>query len=130
MQTSRSTRSCGGPWSNSYDRTVTYPGFSAGAYYGRDYAVGREEYFAYLGDAFSDYDGYESGFFPFAYSREQPLFSQLANTLEQLLAVQSVALFPQLHRAGKCAFLAARSRQIARPGSARILENSWGGLTS
>ncbi|MEJ5343254.1 MAG: hypothetical protein WHT09_17040, partial [Thermogutta sp.] len=68
--------SSSGPWNNSYDTTLTYPGFSDGAYYGMGYGGGREEYFAYLGDAFSDYPGSASGMFPFALSDEELLLWQ------------------------------------------------------
>lgn len=34
--------SLSGPWNNLYDTTVTYPGFSDGAYYGIDQGGGRE----------------------------------------------------------------------------------------
>ncbi|MGQ9915522.1 MAG: hypothetical protein ACUVQQ_14365, partial [Thermogutta sp.] len=68
-----SSTSWGGPWGDSYDETVNDPGFYEGAYYGLDYGGGREEYFEYFGDAFSEYDGYDSGFFSFAYNREEPL---------------------------------------------------------
>ena len=66
-----SSTSWGGPWSDFYDETVTDHGFYAGAYYVLDYGGGREEYFAHLGDAFSEYASYDSGFFAFAYSNEQ-----------------------------------------------------------
>jgi len=67
--------SSSGPWNRSYDTTVTYPGFSAGAYYGIDQDGGREEYFSYLGDAFSDYPGSDSGMFPFAFTDEELLLA-------------------------------------------------------
>ncbi|MGQ9823342.1 MAG: hypothetical protein ACUVQK_15930, partial [Thermogutta sp.] len=51
----------------------TYPGFYEGAYYGLDYGGGREEYFAYLGDAFSDYPGSDTGLFPSAHTSGERL---------------------------------------------------------
>ncbi|GAB6166135.1 hypothetical protein JCM19992_21350 [Thermostilla marina] len=67
------------PWNRSYDTTVGYPGFYGAAYYGLDYGGGREEYFAYLGDAFSSGGGTPGsggGMFPFAYSEEDLLSTQ------------------------------------------------------
>ena len=77
---SSSSTSWGAPWDDSYDQTVSYPGFSEARYYGRDYGggSGEEDYFASLGDAFTD--GSSSGFtgtmFPFAYGDEELLFGQ------------------------------------------------------
>lgn len=71
-----SSTSWGGPWSDFYDETVTDHGFYAGAYYVLDYGGGREEYFAHLGDAFSEYASYDSGFFAFAYSNEQRVWGR------------------------------------------------------
>lgn len=76
-----------GSWNNSYDTTVTYPGFYAGAYYGIDQGGGREEYFVYLGDAFSDYPGSDSGMFPFAYSDEELLLVQAQSGTQYTLAL-------------------------------------------
>ncbi|GAB6166132.1 hypothetical protein JCM19992_21320 [Thermostilla marina] len=81
---SSSSTSWGGSWSPSYDETVTYPGFYEGAYYATasgGYSSGGspEEYFAYLGDAFSSGGGTPGsggGMFPFAYRDEELLLQQ------------------------------------------------------
>ncbi|MEJ5342553.1 MAG: hypothetical protein WHT09_13405 [Thermogutta sp.] len=72
---SSSSTSWGAPWDDSYDTTVSYPGFSEARYYGRDYGggSGEEDYIAYIGDAFSETSPPGSGgtLFPFAYGGEE-----------------------------------------------------------
>jgi hypothetical protein len=86
---SSSSSSWGGPWSDSYDQTVSYPSFSETRYYGRDYGAGpgEEDDIAYVGDPFSDASGSSSGsgMFPFAYSDEELLFGQAQSTGRPLL---------------------------------------------
>ncbi|WP_347245828.1 hypothetical protein [Thermogutta sp.] len=80
-----SSTSWSGSWYQSYDETVSYPGFYEGAYYAGGsggYSGGGgspEEYFAYIGDAFSGGSSpgsSGSGLFPFAYSDEEFLSGQ------------------------------------------------------
>jgi len=73
-----SSSSWSGSWNSSYDQTVTYPGFYDYRYYGQDYGggSGEENYIAYVGDAFYDNPGSDTGFFPFVYSDEELLFGQ------------------------------------------------------
>ena len=101
----------------SYDTTVTYPGFYSGAYYASGsggYSGGGgspEEYFAYVGDAFTD--GSSSGFtgtmFPFAYSDEGQQSAQ-GQTAGGFLALGEGAGQPQSETLG----LAASS--VVAPG--------------
>ncbi len=53
---SPSSTSWGGSSSNSYEQTVTHPGFSDYRYYGRDYGggSGEEQHIGCIGDAFTD----------------------------------------------------------------------------
>lgn len=75
---SSSSSSWSGSWNPSYDQTVTYPGFAEARYYGRDSGggPGEEDSIAYVGDAFYESPGSDTGFFLFAYSDEELLFGQ------------------------------------------------------
>ena len=64
-----------------------------------------------------------------AFHHREELFLQLGHALGQPVVIAVAPRFPQLHKAGQYASLAARSRPIGCPANTRILQILGGRLT-